>query len=376
MGSFSGNLLLLGNYQPDRQESMQRFCGLIEREMQERNVRVETIRPEPVMGRFFPGARGVGKMLGYVDKFLIFRSRLRKRLRRFQKNDLLHICDHSNAIYAKDAASVPHLVTCHDVMAIRGARGEIPEHHVRASGRIYQRWILNGLRNARGITCVSDFTRSELLRIGGIDPARVTVTHNSLNYPYRPMPADEARKIVGPDNYILHVGGNQWYKNRIGVIRIFVELTKKLSTRPKLVLIGEPWDNSLSDEIRKSGLADQIKPIVGCSNDILNAYYSAAELLLFPSLMEGFGWPVIEAQASGCPVAASDIPSLREVAGDAAIFLNPQHPTDAGAALAALLEDIHKRRELTAKGLENVARFSTGRMVDGYLELYQRAIAA
>src|ERR1044071_6647308 len=106
MPNFTGKVLLLGNYAPDQQQSMQHFAQMLLGGLIARNVAVELIRPEPVMGRF-----GRSKWLGYFDKLILFPRRLKKHLRSLNAGDLLHICDHSNAVYTKNAQRVPHLVT-------------------------------------------------------------------------------------------------------------------------------------------------------------------------------------------------------------------------------------------------------------------------
>src|SRR5690349_9077145 len=113
MAEFSGKVWLLGNYPVDGQESMQRFANALLEEFTRRKIVVELIRPEPVVGG------GGNKWLGYVDKLLIFPRALKGRLKELSRGDVLHICDHSNAVYTKAAAKVPHVVTCHDLLAVR-----------------------------------------------------------------------------------------------------------------------------------------------------------------------------------------------------------------------------------------------------------------
>jgi glycosyltransferase involved in cell wall biosynthesis len=224
---------------------------------------------------------------------------------------------------------------------------------------------------------VSDATRSDLLRLAGVSEQRVSRVYNSLNYPYSPMARYEAEKrlsklSVNPSQpFILHVGGNQWYKNRLGVLRIFSVL-RKLSTGQalKLVMVGQPWTTEMRQFISENRMSDLTLELPGVANEDLRALYSTATMMLFPSLQEGFGWPIVEAQACGCPVATSNSSPMNEVGGDAAIYIDPENPGSAAAILNRALERVSAMR---APSLANAARFRSG-MIDSYLSLYNKVL--
>src|ERR1041384_2034452 len=112
MPEFTGKVLLLGNYAADQQESMQHFAQMLLGGLMARGVAVELVRPEPIFGRLISGNSGPAKWLGYLDKFFVFPRTLKRRLRSLGAGDVLHICDHSNAVYTKYATRIPHLMTC------------------------------------------------------------------------------------------------------------------------------------------------------------------------------------------------------------------------------------------------------------------------
>ena len=180
-------ILLLANYENDRQESMLRFATLLESELRKAGVDVEVIRPRPFFGLLKRGATGVGKWLGYLDKFLIFPFWLRRKIKEAGKNCVVHVCDHSNAFYTCWLRGTPHLVTCNDLLAIRSALGEFPQNRTGFTGRCLQRLILRGLRRARRITCISEATRNDLLRLLGNGRADVDVTYMGVNASWSPM---------------------------------------------------------------------------------------------------------------------------------------------------------------------------------------------
>src|SRR5262245_32617773 len=124
-------VLLVGNYPPDHQTSMQRFADLLHSQLASRGVATEFIRPEPRFGRLKSGSTGLGKWLGYLDKFALFPRLLRRRCReqlQSTRRMIVHVCDHSNSVYVRQLWRSPHLVTCHDLLAVRSARGEFAEN--------------------------------------------------------------------------------------------------------------------------------------------------------------------------------------------------------------------------------------------------------
>lgn len=366
-------VLLVSNYENDTQESMQRFAALLVHGLSEVGHEVRTLRPPSLFGGLYPSGQGLGKWLGYLDKFFIFPSVLRSASR---WADIIHICDHSNSFYTKYLDTFPHIVTCHDLLAIRSARGEVLKNRTGWSGRQLQRMILRGLIHARHVVCVSEATRRDLLRITGIPEERVSRIYNSLNYPYSPMSRQEATDrllnlSIDPNTpFLLHVGGNQWYKNRLGVLQIFACLKRTILDRNlRLIMAGKPWTLEMRRFVGELRMTDSVLELTGIANEDLRALYSTATMLLFPSLQEGFGWPIIEAQACGCPVLTSDRPPMDEVGGEAAIYVDPEDLESAARTIRTVLE---KASCLSRAGLRNAARFNMPAMIDNYVALYGR----
>jgi glycosyltransferase involved in cell wall biosynthesis len=366
-------VLLIGNYVPDRQQSMLRFAEVLQRELTTRGIACTLLQPQPrLLGDRSP-ARGLGKWFGHIDKYLHFPAILRQQAAR---HDVVHVLDHSNAMYCHDLADVPHLVTCHDLLAIRSARGEFPQNPTRWSGRRLQAMILRGLCAARLVACVSRATLADLERIAGVTGERTALVPNGLNHPYHPRPRHELAPALAAlglppgCRYLLHVGGNHWYKHRAGVLRIAGALRRRPDFADlRLVMVGEPLDPDLMALAEAEGIAEHLHPLPGMSNDQLNMLYNGALALLFPSLHEGFGWPIIEAQAAGCPALVSDREPLPEVAGAEAVRFDPLDAEGAATVIAAALP---RREQLVASGLTNAARFTTAAMIDGYVGLYRR----
>ena len=370
-------ILVIGNYPLMRQESMLRFAGLMCILYREAGHEVRLLQPSVLFGRYGHNAeKGVGKWLSYLDRFVLFRRSLCREL---EWPDVVHIIDHGNAMLVPWLKGKAHLVTCHDLLAIRGAQGDIPGYAVSRTGRLLQRWILSGLRKSQYVVCVSEHTQSELQKVAGLSPDLMSVVYNGLNYPYAPMPAQEAHvrlARLGLDAttpFVLHVGGNQWYKNRIGVVRIFSHLVRELGYNEyHLVLAGKAWTEALVTAVQSSGCADRVHMVTDADNEDLRALYSVARFLLFPSLAEGFGWPIAEAMACGCPVVTSKRAPMTEVGGEAALYIEPD-ATDAAEQITAMLnpEALAKMR---ACGQQRAAQLNTDVMKIGYLQAVEETI--
>jgi glycosyltransferase involved in cell wall biosynthesis len=257
--------------------------------------------------------------------------------------------------------------------------------------------IIAGLERAQHVTCVSETTCRELLRLSRVTPERTSIVWNGLNYPFSPIPLETAHKRVarliqaagnahrtvkgtGSDGdaaprFILNVGANTWYKNKAGVVRAYAELQATQPDCPLLVMAGAPLTPAVHELIVANRLRQVVFEVVQCSSEDLRALFSTAELLLFPSLAEGFGWPIIEAQACGCRVVTSNRAPMTEVGGDGAAFCDPRDPSAIAHRVREVLSESEPmRRERIRIGFANAARFSPEQNVQAYAGVYQRLL--
>ncbi len=371
-------VLLVTNYGPDRQESMQRFGRMLAEGLPTLGIEPIVIAPSAQLSRLTQYRySGWPKYLGYIDKFFLFPWALRREIDRLRP-DVVHIIDHANSVYARAAGARPVLATCHDLMQIRAARGEIPEQKLGLSGRLFQNWILRNIARVRDLVYVSQKTGDDLHRLIARDRDHTHLIHVGLNYPYAKLPLTEAHlrlaalagsNGLGKDGgFYLNVGGGQWYKNRPGLLRIFAEIRRQQSTPSLLVMIGKPLsaaDAALADEL---GVTPHLRHFSNVSNEDLAAFYSTARGLIFPSWDEGFGWPIAEAQACGCPVFTSNREPMTEVGGHAAVYFDPADPA---AAASRILAALPEEAALRARGLARAERWTAHRMLDHYATLYR-----
>ena len=383
--SKKAHVLLVGNYPRDGQESMQRFARVMFDGLRQHGSAAELLIPPVILGRFASSSlRGMGKWLAYIDKYLLFPFRLNQAIQRLRARSkgpmLVHICDHSNAIYTRWTSGLPVLVTCHDLLAVRGAMGEQTDCPASAMGKLLQRWIVRGLARASMIVCDSGATLRDVERIVPREAAGPCsrLVHIGQNHGYQPLAFDVIESRLShlplpPMPYLLHVGSNLRRKNRDGVLRIFARTASRWDGW--LVFAGEPLTLELSALADSLGIGDRVRNVSKPDNAILEALYNRALALLFPSRFEGFGWPIIEAQACGCPVICSDADPLPEVAGHGGLICPIDDEEAFATAILALLDPV-VRESWVERGFANAANFSTEQMIDNYLTVYAETTVA
>ncbi|GEO10452.1 glycosyltransferase family 4 protein [Segetibacter aerophilus] len=379
----SRKIVLIGNYRPDKQESMIRFAHLLNSGFKDEGIDSEIWWPTGIFGSSISISNsGIGKWLGYIDKYFIFPLVLKRRLnsKNFKSSSIhYHICDHSNAPYLKYFPANRTSITCHDVIAIKGGLGLLGSYQPASKmGKILQKWILSYLNKANSIAFVSQLTFNqfcELCHSKTIRKENWKVIHNAFNAEFKPMPSESAKKVLkrlGIDDtvpFILHVGSGLPRKNR----RLLLDMASIMesATSLNICFAGEPINSELVQYSESLGLQDRVFSIVKPDHLTLVALYSSCEAFIFPSFSEGFGWPVIEAQACGAPVIASNIEPMPEISGGAALHFDPRNPNDFVKGYLSL-QNKDSRQKLIDKGFENGSRFDNKRMIKAYLNFYRK----
>jgi glycosyltransferase involved in cell wall biosynthesis len=377
---------------PDFQlsESMPRFARMLQSGFAARGHTVELWSPKAQVFNWVPRGRW-SKWAGYVDQYILFPFSVRKALKRAAPDTLFVFCDQALGPWVPLVKDRPHVVHVHDLLALRSALGDIPENPTALSGRIYQRYIRRGYRMARHFISISRKTRDDLLHFGGVSALTSEVVYNGLNYPYEPLPGAEAERVlraaglpVEPDGMLLHVGGNQWYKNQVGLILLYASYAAQCANPLPLWCISPEPDAKLRRALAEVPAQGKVLFFQKVDNPTLQAAYSHARAFLFPSLAEGFGWPLIESQACGCPVITTDEAPMNEVAGEDARYL-PRLKVGAdvvawashgASVLRELLDRSASEKAHSAERRRSwVKRFSADAAIDAYLAIYQRVLA-
>ena len=383
-------VIIIANYLPDGQESMLRVSTLYKNILEEDGLKTKTLRATDRVGKLRTIFPKIEKWLNYIDKFIIFSIELigHNILNSYKKNIVYHITDHSNSIYSLCLLNKAKIITCHDILAIKSMLGKIPKNRIKLSGKLLQKLILKGIKCNNRIVCVSKNTENEIRGLVGDKNRKISTTLQPLNFNFVPLKKEHAMEIVMKQRgkykecfeggFILHVGGNQWYKNRMGLCAIYNELNKIRSELNQssipLLLAGKKPTRELIDYAQEHRELN-IRFLIGPTNDEMNALYSLASLLLFPSIEEGFGWPIVEGMACGCPVVTTGREPMTEAGGNAAIYLDPSDYKSAAWITNEVIEWSEFRKEKQRiLGYQNLKRFSRKKFAEEYRKAYEDAL--
>jgi glycosyltransferase involved in cell wall biosynthesis len=311
--------------------------------------------------------RSSGLRLGYQNAVLPL-------LARFYGLDLLH----SLGNYGPLRPLARSVVTVHDLIPfVYHPSGPGRRARLRASTLDFL--TEQSLRRADRIAVDSDFTGRQLVARYPFVAPRIRVIYNGL--PQRETPSEsETRSVLDRHGvrkpYLLAVGLYFPHKNIERLVQAFARLKYGAGIPHQLVLVGEPGANraNLHAAVAQAAVKDCVVFAGFVSDAEVAALYAEADLFAMPSLMEGFGFPVLEAMASKVPVVCADAGSLPEVAGDAAVLFDPTDVQDMARAIREVLESSALRERLIACGLKRAQRFSFRRMAEETLELYEEII--
>ncbi|MCC7353156.1 MAG: glycosyltransferase family 4 protein [Anaerolineae bacterium] len=284
---------------------------------------------------------------------------------------------HGLAYVTPLAASCPTVVTVHDISFVR-----FPQAFRAANRHYLSTFTRLSVRRAARVIAVSAHTRDDLVRTWAIPPEKITVVPNGLDAAFHPeevTAAAEFRRRRGlPERFILSVGTLEPRKNLARLVQAYAAATAEGGRQVKLVLAGgKGWDyQEIFSQVEGLGLTQDVLFPGFVPADELPWWYRAAAVFAYPSLYEGFGLPVLEAMASGTPVMTSTASSLPEVAGDAALLVDPYDVDAMAQAILRLLNDQALRGELVARGLRRASSFSWARTATETITVYQDVLSS
>jgi glycosyltransferase involved in cell wall biosynthesis len=291
--------------------------------------------------------------------------------------------------------SVPRMLPCPYVMTVH----DMLEHMSRARQQtgFWSTWHLQMtrrvLRGAARIFAVSNFTRTEVEKLFGISPGRIEVVYNAIDERFLRGHASAADRELIAQRYqvtypfLLYAGRISPHKNVVRMIEAFsalkVELEKdQLFPDLKLIIIGDDLSGNpdLRRTVVRSGVQNDVRFLGFIPIEFLRIFYDEAKIFVFPSLYEGFGLPPLEAMAHGTPVITSNVSSLPEVVGNAAVLVNPENVFEIKRALHRVLTDAALRERMKERGYKQSMRFSweasVQRVLDVYCEIAENKHAA
>ena len=344
----------------------------------ESELETEEIYPQPIFSKFFKNGKS-GKWAAYTDKYLVFKNHLKNRLQK--RYDIIHITDQSNSVYVSEIkkwSNTPTLVTCHDLIAIRQAKKEFKEApKTSTTGKLLQSWIYKSLNKADYYACDSEQTKNDLNRIINTSVSKSKVIHLGTEFELKNL--DQRSKIKSnlafdpcKMKFILHVGSAAWYKNRKAVFRCFINAHKSFPKENlKLIIVGpEPQIEELDDQLSNSIKAHQssIHCLQHLNENTLIELYKYAQALVFPSFIEGFGWPPLEAAIQGCPVVTNRAGAISDLLGNYAKYVEAENQASIDKSVQELLRSPESKRNAISLPTHEDCRRQ-------YFDLYEQMMA-
>jgi len=346
--------------------SMARYAGLLASSLSDVGVQVQVVNlalPLWLLEKFPTRFR-----MWFHHLWILLTAPLRLWL---QKADAYHVLDGSHAYVAHFLPAAVTVVTAHDIIPLLQMQGAMKGQPPGRGGRVIIQQSIRGLQRAGHVVCDSMSTKEDICAYTSIPRSRLSMIHPALSVGHKVgVPSWISRRLV-KSPYLFHIGHNGYYKNRVGVLRIFAGILKVVSEM-HLKMAGPAPSEDLLQQCEALGISSRVEFIVYPDDDQVAELYQHACLFLFPSRYEGFGWPPLEAMASGCPVICSSAGSLAEVAGDAAIV---EDVDDEAAMVAHAIEILNQQEvaeHMVQRGYERIKHFKPATMAGALMQIYRQ----
>lgn len=350
-GPIDTSVLLLPGLASDDSRSMKRYAGELHAALRACSRTGFTVAMERP-----PDAR-YGRLDRAWCRWITYPRSLTRRTAR-----LFHILDQGYAHLIRSIDSARTVITCHDLIPLLAAEGAISRNASPGAAWTF-RFKVACLERARMIIAVSQATKNALERYTAVPSDRIAVVHNGVTPTFRVMERARARRRAAATldirtPVVLQVATQGRYKNTQALLHAFARLRARVPDAV-LVRIGAPLAADEVDLAARLGVTAGLRYLGELETDeLLVEWYNAADVLVFPSLWEGFGWPPLEAMACGTPVVAFDIPPVAEVVGAAGILAPAGDIPALAAATERVLTDAAVAAEHRQRGLQRAAQFT------------------
>ena len=296
--------------------------------------------------------------------------------------ELAHVLDQAYGHLTYALGGSRTVVTCHDIFPVKRHLGEIPSLPARYVPPVTVRFSLAGLRRAAAVITSSEATKADLARHVGVEPSRITVIPYGIHPRFRPIDETKLAKTSWRfplwrsdmrSMLVIDTGGP--YKNQRAMLEVLA-LVRAIQDDVVLIHRGEPFREPERRRARALGVADAVIEI-GCVHaSDMPLVYNRADVLLFPSHYEGFGWPPLEAMACGTPVVCSRAEAVVEVTGGHALNAEADDHEALAGHVVRILGDNALRNSLAQPGLEWAARYTWARAAKATLDVYREVLEA
>ena len=288
----------------------------------------------------------------------------------FKKNslELYHVPKNTGVPFFHN---IPVVVTIHDIIP-----HVFPDKYLsNILERIwYELAIRVSIHRSDKILTISNFSKEELIRYYDVDSSKIEIVSLAYNEAFRKiedksMLNDVKERYRLNNKYILAIGGSEYRKNIQRLINVYL---KNFRDDYELIVVGGKWRDI---DLSKKYQGENIRFITGVPEEDLIAIYNMASVFVFPSFYEGFGIPVLEGMACGVPVITSNVSSMPEVGGDAAIYFNPYDEKDMADKIRMVLDNEQLRDVMVKKGLEKVKEYSWDKCARETLKVYEEVLS-
>lgn len=289
--------------------------------------------------------------------------------------DILHCTSNTGPVISK----VPLITIIHDIIYLENISiFEKGGTWYQKLGNMYRRWIVPSVaRKSKRVVTVSNFEKNRIKNFMGLADNLLAI-HNGVGEHFKKITdkyilEEIKNKYSLPDNFFFFLGNTDPKKNTPNTIKAFADFNKTSDVKYKLVMLDyeENALRKILSDIDCTEIRDDIHLIGYVVNTDLPAIISQSKLFLYPSLRESFGIPILEGMACGVPVITSDTSSMPEIAGDAALIVDPHKTKHISDAINKILSDDKYYDELCRKGMERAKIFSWKNMAIEYLKLYE-----
>ncbi|HAH24197.1 MAG TPA: glycosyltransferase family 1 protein [Prolixibacteraceae bacterium] len=267
-----------------------------------------------------------------------------------------------------EKTGIKSIVTIHDLIYLR-----YPQYFQKIDRSIYDLKFRHSCRVATRIHAISEQTKQDLISFLNVPEEKIDVIYQAINTLFFQVCTEEQKltvldKYQLPTQFLLNVGTIEPRKNLVGLLNGMLLANLKIP----LVVVGKPthYIREVQQLIEKHQSDLKVYFLPGIEDVDLQALYQSAVAMIYPSVFEGFGLPVVEAQASGCPVITSNISSLPEAGGEAALYIHPLNAEEIGQAIRKLMDETDLRESLIAKAKVNAQRFTANIYARQLKQLY------
>ncbi|MBD1918198.1 MULTISPECIES: glycosyltransferase family 1 protein [Cyanophyceae] len=322
-----------------------------------------------------------GSALSRVGKYYRRYGQFPRQVRRHTDVDLFHIVDHSDGhlCYTLGRAQRPVVVTCHDLINYIQPENISTQTRAPLVSTWIWRYAVQGIALADHIIAVSDHTAKDVMATFAVEPTRVTTAHNGVDPAFRPLPpaavaAARSRYQLAPDTLcLLNVGSNHPRKNLVAVLKALAVLHQQ-GLPVHLLKAGADFTADQKTYLQQQNLTDCVTYVGKPEQAELVKLYNAADILVAPSLYEGFGITPAEAMACGTPVVVANATALPEVVGSAGLLVPPEDIGAIAAAIRQLHEQPDTYQHLVKAGCDRAQRFTWAAHAEHAALLYENLV--